>query len=455
MPGSGDDVPGGGRVGSSGQRPSRSSRRLPASSSWPFGTRPRSTARRCRRPVRRRRRRRSCASCSRRSSRPRPRWSRGWKSRARPAACPLKCSSRSGPDTCKAAQTSKQICEVAAARTAAERPEPQRRARHHAGGARHDVDQEGARAPSTRSVRQSAGAMTGGAGRVADSTGNWVDGFAPAWTRPLSAAGPPRPADRVLAPADAVLVVGRARRDPCPQPSQSLASSSCSSSAPLPCAARAAPGTTSSTATSIRRVERTRSRPIPSGQVTRRRGRRLSAVAGAWSGSWSCCSSTGSRSMSASLSLAVVAVYPFMKRITYWPQIVLGLAFSWGALMGWPATFGRLDLPAFLLYAGAISWVIGYDTIYAHQDREDDALIGIKSTALLFGERTKADARRVLRARGRADRARRDGARAAASCFALGLARVRGASRLADRAARHRRSRALSCACSSRTAMPG
>src|SRR5262249_23024313 len=82
-------------------------------------------------------------------------------------------------------------------------------------------------------------------------------------------------------------------------------------------------------------------------------------------------------------------VYPFMKRITYWPQIVLGLAFSWGALMGWPATFARLDLPAFLLYAGAISWVIGYDTIYAHQDREDDALIGIKSTALLFRERTK------------------------------------------------------------------
>jgi len=68
---------------------------------------------------------------------------------------------------------------------------------------------------------------------------------------------------------------------------------------------------------------------------------------------------------------------------------VLGLAFSWGALMGWPATFGRLDWPAILLYAGSIAWVIGYDTIYAHQDREDDALIGIKSTALLFGAKTK------------------------------------------------------------------
>ncbi|HKC32367.1 MAG TPA: UbiA family prenyltransferase, partial [Xanthobacteraceae bacterium] len=88
-------------------------------------------------------------------------------------------------------------------------------------------------------------------------------------------------------------------------------------------------------------------------------------------------------------SLAIVAVYPFMKRITYWPQIVLGLAFSWGALMGWAGWFGRLDAPAYLLYAGAIAWVIGYDTIYAHQDREDDALVGVKSTALLFGPRTK------------------------------------------------------------------
>src|SRR6185312_3611055 len=73
----------------------------------------------------------------------------------------------------------------------------------------------------------------------------------------------------------------------------------------------------------------------------------------------------------------------------WWPQIVLGLAFSWGALMGFEALFGRLDAAAFLLYAGSIAWVIGYDTIYAHQDREDDALIGVKSTARLFGARTK------------------------------------------------------------------
>jgi 4-hydroxybenzoate polyprenyltransferase len=77
-----------------------------------------------------------------------------------------------------------------------------------------------------------------------------------------------------------------------------------------------------------------------------------------------------------------------MKRITWWPQIVLGLAFSWGALMGFAVTFGRIDVTAMVLYAGAISWVIGYDTIYAHQDAEDDALIGIKSTARLFGAHT-------------------------------------------------------------------
>jgi 4-hydroxybenzoate polyprenyltransferase len=87
-------------------------------------------------------------------------------------------------------------------------------------------------------------------------------------------------------------------------------------------------------------------------------------------------------------SLLIVAVYPFMKRITWWPQIVLGLAFSWGALMGFAVTFGRIDAAAVLLYAGSIAWVIGYDTIYAHQDAEDDALIGVKSTALLFAART-------------------------------------------------------------------
>jgi 4-hydroxybenzoate polyprenyltransferase len=89
-------------------------------------------------------------------------------------------------------------------------------------------------------------------------------------------------------------------------------------------------------------------------------------------------------------SLSIVAVYPFMKRITWWPQTVLGLAFSWGALMGFAVTLGHIDATAVALYAGSICWVIGYDTIYAHQDAEDDALIGVKSTALLFGARTQA-----------------------------------------------------------------
>lgn len=87
-------------------------------------------------------------------------------------------------------------------------------------------------------------------------------------------------------------------------------------------------------------------------------------------------------------SLAIVAVYPFMKRITYWPQFVLGLAFNWGALLGWVALQNGFSAPAFCLYAGGILWTLGYDTIYAHQDKDDDALIGVKSTALKFGDAT-------------------------------------------------------------------
>ena len=88
------------------------------------------------------------------------------------------------------------------------------------------------------------------------------------------------------------------------------------------------------------------------------------------------------------LAVPIVVAYPFAKRVTNWPQIVLGLAFSWGALMGWMAMFGALSAAPFLLYAGCLAWTVGYDTIYAHQDREDDAMMGIRSTARLFGERT-------------------------------------------------------------------
>jgi 4-hydroxybenzoate polyprenyltransferase len=88
-------------------------------------------------------------------------------------------------------------------------------------------------------------------------------------------------------------------------------------------------------------------------------------------------------------SLLLVFTYPLMKRITYWPQFVLGLAFNWGALLGWAAVAGALDWAPALLYIGGIAWTLGYDTIYAHQDKEDDILVGVKSTALKLGAVTR------------------------------------------------------------------
>jgi 4-hydroxybenzoate polyprenyltransferase len=229
--------------------------------------------------------------------------------------------------------------------------------------------------------------MNEAAGRVADSTGNWVDSRAPAWARPYLRLG------RFDRPIGAWLLL-----------------LPCWWSAGLAAVRAAEPINLRHTllffigAFAMRgagctwndivdrdldaRVERTRSRPIPSGQVGVR-GAAVFLLLQALLGLAVLLQFNRFTIVTGLASLAVVAIYPFMKRVTYWPQIVLGLAFSWGALMGWPAAFGRLDAPALLLYAGAICWVIGYDTIYAHQDRDDDALIGIKSTALLFGPRTK------------------------------------------------------------------
>ena len=135
-------------------------------------------------------------------------------------------------------------------------------------------------------------------------------------------------------------------------------------------------------------VERTRSRPLPSGRVSPKAA--IAFMVGLALAGLAVLLRFNPFTVALGIaSLAIVAVYPLMKRVTSWPQAVLGLAFGWGALMGWAATFGELALPPAVLYLGAILWIIGYDTIYAHQDREDDALIGMKSTALRFGARTK------------------------------------------------------------------
>ncbi|MGI9405240.1 MAG: 4-hydroxybenzoate octaprenyltransferase [Hyphomicrobiaceae bacterium] len=135
------------------------------------------------------------------------------------------------------------------------------------------------------------------------------------------------------------------------------------------------------------RVARTALRPIPSGQISTRQAI-LFMIALCMIGFLVLIQFNTTTIMLGIASLAIVAVYPFMKRFTNWPQVVLGLAFNWGALLGWAAARGELDWTPVILYAGAIAWTIGYDTIYAHQDKEDDALIGLKSTALHFGEKT-------------------------------------------------------------------
>ena len=136
------------------------------------------------------------------------------------------------------------------------------------------------------------------------------------------------------------------------------------------------------------RVARTRARPIPSGAVS---------VRAAWV--WLVVLSLIGlvvllqlrpiAQIVAVASLLPVAAYPFMKRLTWWPQAWLGLVFSWAALVGWVEVAGQFSLAAALLYAGAVAWVIGYDTIYALQDREDDALIGVRSSALRLGRRVR------------------------------------------------------------------
>jgi 4-hydroxybenzoate polyprenyltransferase len=230
--------------------------------------------------------------------------------------------------------------------------------------------------------------MTSATGRVADATGNWVDTRAPQWLRPYLRLS------RFDRPIGSWLLLM-----PCWW-SAALASGVAGEVRLLPwmvvlffigAFVMRGAGCTWNDITDRKlddKVERTRSRPLPSGQVTVARAFAfliLQALVGL-----AVLLQFNRFAIATGLaSLGVVTIYPFMKRVTYWPQVFLGFAFSWGALMGWAVVFGRLDAPAFVLYAGSICWVIAYDTIYAHQDREDDALVGIKSTALLFGERTR------------------------------------------------------------------
>src|SRR6185312_7937105 len=209
--------------------------------------------------------------------------------------------------------------------------------------------------------------MSGTTGRVADATGNWVDSLAPVYSRPyLRLARLDRPIGSWLLLMPCWWSVGLAGMHAGRFPSAwhvilffigafAMRGAGCTWNDLVD---RDLDG----------KVERTRSRPIPSGQVSIGQAT-LFLMAQALIGLLVLIQFNRFTVLCGLASLTVVAIYPFMKRITYWPQIVLGLAFSWGALMGWPAAFGRLDWPALVLYAGSISWVIGYDTIYAHQDR--------------------------------------------------------------------------------------
>jgi 4-hydroxybenzoate polyprenyltransferase len=228
--------------------------------------------------------------------------------------------------------------------------------------------------------------MSAAAGHVADSSGNWVDHRAPPWSRPylrLARADRPIGSWLLLLPCWWSAALAAEAAHALPNVTHLLMFA-------VGAVAMRGAGCTFNDLVDRdldTRVERTRSRPIPAGEVSAR-GAAVFLGAQALVGFAVLLQFNYFAVGLGIASLAIVAVYPFLKRITWWPQVGLGLAFSWGALMGWAVAFGRLDPPALLLYAGSIAWVIAYDTIYAHQDREDDALIGIKSTARLFGAAT-------------------------------------------------------------------
>lgn len=138
-----------------------------------------------------------------------------------------------------------------------------------------------------------------------------------------------------------------------------------------------------------RQVARTRNRPLAAGRIGGREAV-LFVAAQSLVGLGVLTALNGTAALVAIASVPLVILYPFMKRLTYWPQAFLGITFNWGALVGFAAVAGTPDAAALLLYAAGFFWTLGYDTIYAHQDKEDDALIGVRSTALLLGDATPA-----------------------------------------------------------------
>lgn len=226
-------------------------------------------------------------------------------------------------------------------------------------------------------------------GQVSDAVhGNWVDTKAPAWTRPylrLSRADRPIGTWLLLLPCWWGLLLGMLQTDSA-RWTDLWIFGACAVGAFLMRGA----GCTWNDITDRDfdgSVERTRSRPIPSGQVSVKQ-------AAAWMALQALVAFAilltfnGAAITLGIISIVPVLVYPFAKRFTWWPQVFLGIAFNWGALLAYTAHTGSLGWPSVVLYLSGIAWTLFYDTIYAHQDKEDDALIGIKSTARLFGNKS-------------------------------------------------------------------
>ena len=215
--------------------------------------------------------------------------------------------------------------------------------------------------------------------------GNWVDRYAPAWSRPwLRLSRADRPIGTWLLLLPCWWGIGLAMMADAPGWFDLWIALACAIGAFVMRGA----GCTWNDITDRHidaQVTRTRSRPLPSGAVTLK-GAYAWLVAQCLIGFVILLTLGWAAIWLGVASLALVAIYPFAKRFTWWPQVFLGLAFNWGIMLAYAAHTGRLDLAPVAAYLGAIAWTIFYDTIYAHQDTEDDALIGVKSTARLFGE---------------------------------------------------------------------